>query len=136
MWGKKDVNMLFRINRHHTETAHEHWCEIVNKETHMTEIIIGTTPTIIYKFKIVSPADLTKAILTIKCAGQIILEKTLVDAVVGENSLSWTLTQQETLNISTRSGKMMLNWLTNSGTRGASAETAIMGVTNHKREVI
>lgn len=102
----------------------------------MTQIIIGTTPTITYTFKTVSPADLTKAILTIKCAGQIILEKTLADATVGEDSLSWTLTQQETLDIGTRSGKMMLNWLTNSGTRGASAETVIMGVTNHKREVI
>ena len=102
----------------------------------MTQIIIGTTPTITYNFKVVSPADLTKAILTIKCAGQIILEKTLADATIGENSLSWTLTQQETLDIGTRSGKMMLNWLTNSGTRGASAETHIMGATNHKREVI
>lgn len=102
----------------------------------MTNIIIGTTPTITYKFKIVSPADLTKAILTIKCNGQVILEKTLADATVGEDSLSWTLTQQETLSIGTRSGKMMLNWLTNSGTRGASAETVITGVTNHKREVI
>ena len=102
----------------------------------MTQIIIGTTPTITYTFNTVSVSDLTKAILTIKCAGQVILEKTLADATVGENSLSWTLTQQETLNISTRKGKMMLNWLTNSGTRGASAETVIVGVTNHKREVI
>lgn len=102
----------------------------------MVQIIIGTTPTITYKFKIVSPTELEKAILTIKIAGQVILEKTLADAVVGEDSLSWTLTQQETLDIGTRSGKMMLNWLTNSGTRGASAETTIMGVTNHKREVI
>ena len=102
----------------------------------MTQIIIGTTPTITYTFRVVSPADLSKAILTIKIAGSVILEKTLADAVVGENSLSWTLTQQETLDIGTRSGKMMLNWLTNSGTRGASAETVIAGVTNHKREVI
>jgi hypothetical protein len=102
----------------------------------MTEIIIGTTPTITYTFKVVSPADLTKVILTIKCAGRVILEKTLADAVVGENSLSWILTQQETLALGTRTAKMMLNWLTNSGTRGASAETAIIGVTNHKREVI
>ena len=102
----------------------------------MTQIIIGTTPTITYTFRVVSPADLSKAILTIKISGQVILEKTLADATIGEDSLSWTLTQQETLNIGTRSGKMMLNWLTNSGTRGASAETVIMGVTNHKREVI
>lgn len=102
----------------------------------MTQIIIGTTPTITYKFKIVSPAELEKAILTIKCNGQIILEKTLADAVVGENSLSWTLTQQETLNIGTRSCKMMLNWLTHSGKRGASEETTIAGIQNHVKEVI
>jgi len=102
----------------------------------MTNIIIGTTPTITYKFKIVSPADLAKAILTIKIAGQVILEKTLADATIGEDSLSWTLTQQETLNIGIRGGKMMLNWLTHSGKRGASEETVIQGVTNHKREVI
>lgn len=102
----------------------------------MIQIIIGTTPTITYTFKTVSPADLTKAILTIKCAGQVILEKTLADATVGEDSLSWTLTQQETLSIGTRSCKMMLNWVTHSGKRGASAETAIVGTTNHKREVI
>lgn len=105
----------------------------------MTKIIIGTTPTITYKFKTVSPTNITKAILTIKSmgsVGQIILEKTLADAVVGEDSLSWTLTQQETLNIGIQSVKMMLNWLTNSGTRGASAETVIMGVINHKMEVI
>ena len=102
----------------------------------MTTIIIGTTPTITYKFKIVSPTELEKAILTIKIAGQVILEKALADAVVGEDSLSWTLTQQETLNIGTRSCKMMLNWVTHSGKRGASEETAIMGVSNHVREVI
>lgn len=102
----------------------------------MTQIIIGTTPTITYTFRTVSVSELSKAILTIKCAGRVILEKTLADATVGEDSLSWTLTQQETLDIGTRSGKMMLNWKTASGTRGASAETPIMGVTNHKREVI
>lgn len=102
----------------------------------MTNIIIGTTPTITYKFSIVSPADFRTAILTIKCNGQLILEKNLADASVGEDTLSWTLTQQETLDIGTRSCKMMLNWITHSGKRGASEETAIMGISNHVREVI
>lgn len=102
----------------------------------MARIIIGTTPTITYKFKIVSPAELEKAILTIKIAGQVIIEKTLADASVGEDTLSWTLTQEETLSIGTRSGKMMLNWLTHSGKRGASEETTIAGIQNHVREVI
>lgn len=102
----------------------------------MTQIIIGTTPTITYTFRTVSVSELSKAILTIKVAGQVILEKTLADAVVGEDSLSWTLTQQETLDIGTRSGKMMLNWLTHSGKRGASEETTIAGIQNHVKEVI
>lgn len=102
----------------------------------MANIIIGTTPTITYNFKIVSPADFRTAILTIKNHSEIIIEKTLADAVVGEDSLSWTLTQEETLLIGTRSCKMMLNWVTQGGIRGASAETVIIGVTNHKPEVI
>lgn len=102
----------------------------------MTEIIIGTTPTITYNFKVVSPSDFRDCILTIKCNGQILIEKTLSDAEIGTDSVSWTLTQEETLSLGTRVGKMMCNWVTNSGTRGASTETSIMGVTNHKREVI
>lgn len=102
----------------------------------MTQIIIGTTPTITYNFKIVSPSDFSIAILTIKCNGQLILEKNLTDASVGEDTLSWTLTQEETLALGTRFCKMMLNWVTHSGKRGASKETAIMGVSNHVREVI
>ena len=35
----------------------------------MTKIIIGTTPTITYKFKVVDVADITVAILTIKERG-------------------------------------------------------------------
>ena len=102
----------------------------------MTNIIIGTTPTITYKFKIVSPTELEKAILTIKCNGQLILEKNLADASVGEDTLSWTLTQEETLAIGTHTAKMMLNWLTHSGKRGASEETTISGIQNHVKEVI
>ena len=102
----------------------------------MTQITIGTTPTITYKFSIVSPADFSTAILTIKCNGQLILEKNLADASVGEDTLSWTLTQEETLALGTRSCKMMLNWVTHSGKRGASEETTIIGVQNHVKEVI
>lgn len=102
----------------------------------MTEIIIGTTPTITYKFKIVSPSDFRACILTIKCNGQILIEKTLSDAEIGTDSVSWTLTQSETLSLGTKTAKMMCNWVTRDGTRGASAETVILGVTNHKSEVI
>lgn len=102
----------------------------------MDRIIIGTTPTITYKFKVVSVVDITKAILTIKERGVTIIEKTLAEASIGEDTLSWTLTQQETLNIGVRSASIMLNWLTTDGTRGASKEESITGVNNHIREVM
>lgn len=102
----------------------------------MANIIIGTTPTITYKFSIVSPADFRTCILTIKCNGQILIEKTLSDAEIGTDSVSWTLSQSETLSIGTRVAKMMCNWVTQDGTRGASEITTIRGDTNHIPEVI
>ena len=102
----------------------------------MTEIIIGTTPTITYTFKTVSPSDFRICILTIKCNGQILIEKTLSDAEIGTDSVSWTLSQSETLSLGTKTAKMMCNWVTRDGTRGASEETVIRGDTNHIAEVI
>ena len=102
----------------------------------MVFITIGTTPTIIYKFKIVSPSDFRACILTIKCNGQKLIEKTLSDAEIGTDSVSWTLTQSETLSLGTRVAKMMCNWVTADGTRGASEITTIRGDTNHIAEVI
>lgn len=102
----------------------------------MTKIIIGTTPTITYKFKVVDVADITVAILTIKERGVNIIELNLSDATVGEDSLSWTLTQEETLLIGTRTATMMLNWKTEDGTRGASEQVFVTGGDNHIREVI
>lgn len=100
------------------------------------KIIIGTTPTITYRFSVVTPSDFDLAILTIKKCGTIIIEKTLSDAEVGENSLSWTLTQEESLMIGISNATMMVNWLTHNGTRGASPEVRVQGIDNHKREVL
>ena len=102
----------------------------------MVFIIIGTTPTITYTFKTVSPSDFRMCILTIKCNGQILIEKTLVDAEIGTDTVSWTLSQSETLSLGTRVAKMMCNWVTQDGTRGASEITTIRGDTNHIAEVI
>ena len=60
----------------------------------------------------------------------------LSDATIGEDSLSWTLTQEETLSIGARTATMMLNWVTEDGTRGASEQVFITGGDNHIREVI
>lgn len=104
----------------------------------MTKIVIGTTPTIKYKFNIVDPADFTEAILTIKDSRKTEkLRKTLDEAAVGTDYIEWTLTQEETLSLGTGSAlSMMLNWLTTGGTRGASAEEAVVAAGNHIREVI
>ncbi len=102
----------------------------------MTKITIGTTPTITYKFKIVDVSEITVAILTIKERGVIIIQLDLSDATVGEDSLSWTLTQEETLLLGAKTATMMLNWKTEDGTRGASEEVFVQGVSNHIREVI
>lgn len=102
----------------------------------MTKIIIGTTPTITYKFKVVDVTDIVIAILTIKERGTVIIEKDIEDAVIGEDTLSWTLTQQETLFIGMKTCAMMLNWKLADGTRGASDVVLVTGGDNHIREVI
>ena len=102
----------------------------------MTKIIIGTTPTITYKFKVVDVSEITVAILTIKERGVNIIELNLSDATVGEDSLSWTLTQEETLQFAGKTATMMLNWKTEDGTRGASEQVFVTGGDNHIREVI
>lgn len=54
----------------------------------MVKIVIGTTPTIKYKFSIVDPADFVEAILTIKDSRkQEKLRKTLDTATVGTDTL-------------------------------------------------
>lgn len=104
----------------------------------MIKIVIGTTPTIKYKFSIVDPADFFEAIMTIKDSRkQEKLRKTLDTATVGNDYIEWTLTQAETLSLGTGSAlSMMLNWKTQDGTRGASEEVLITGAPNHIREVI
>lgn len=56
----------------------------------------GTTTEIQYSFDQVSVADITVCYLTLK-QGSLIIEKTLTDATVGESTLTWRLTQAETL---------------------------------------
>ena len=102
----------------------------------MANIIRATTPTFKYKFKSVTVANITKAYLTIKQEGETIIEKTLEDATVGTDFLSWTFTQAETLQMSTSKIRVMLNWKLADGTRGASKKTTLAIDCNFKEEVI
>ena len=103
----------------------------------MAEIIKGTTPTITYTFASVAVTDIDVAILTIKRNGAIKVEKQLDTATVDaeKKTISWTLSQAETLSVA-GTAELMLNWLTNDGTRGATHATSVRFLPNHKEEVI
>lgn len=100
-------------------------------------IVIGTTPTIRFNnFQTVSPSDFRVADITIKVAGQILIERNIDTATITESEIKWTLTQEETLLIGTRSGRIMLNWVTQDGTRGVGVTESFVGGNNDKREVL
>lgn len=101
----------------------------------MNAIIIGTTPTIKYRFRVVDVSTITTAFLTVEKNGRNIVERDLTTATVGEDFLSWDLTQEETLRIGKGGATIMINWLAN-GKRGASAETPIRMDDNHVKEVM
>ena len=65
----------------------------------MAFIARGTTPTIIYKFKEVDPADIVESYLVVKQFDKPVLEKDFSRAVVGEDTLEYTFTQTETLTL-------------------------------------
>ena len=100
----------------------------------MAVIVKGTTPTITYTFSTVRINEVTQAVLTLKHRTGMIT-KTLSDATIGENSLTWTLTQEDTLSLQNEVS-MMLNFVCTDGTRGASDKTSIAVKTNHINEVI
>ena len=97
----------------------------------MAEIIKGTTPTVAFSFQNVNISDLTKAIMTVKKNGEIKIEHDLSAATVENKQLLWTLTQAETLSVA-GNAEIMLNWLTEDGTRGASNPTQVRFLPNHK----
>ena len=101
----------------------------------MAVIINGTTPTIRYCFKRVDVADIATAYLTIKSSDGTVLEKDLSTATIGDNTLSWKLSQEETLSL-TSTARIMLNWVLGDGTRGASEKTTVLMDENDKDEVI
>ena len=99
----------------------------------MTAIIRGTTPTIKYTVNDVEVANITSAYLTIKIDNDSThnIEKELSSATVATKSISWKLTQTETLSFGNNIN-IMLNWKTSDGTRGASEKTNILVSDNYK----
>lgn len=102
----------------------------------MAQIIRGTTPTIEFTFKVVDVSNISSAVLTIKQNGQIVVEKDKSSAAIGESSISWTLSQEESLSFGRGEIWVMLNWLTADGARGASDDNSVDILQNHVNEVI
>lgn len=100
-------------------------------------IIAGTTPTIEYTFSTVPVADITAAVFTIKQNGLAVLEKTLAEATIGDDKISWTLTQEESLSLSiTKTTKAYLDYVLTDGTRGAGITQNVNIGEAGKNEVI
>lgn len=103
----------------------------------MYKVVVGTTPAFKFIFKTINPGEIGTAILTVKDrTGDIIIEKDLTTATVGGDYISWTLSQEDTLLIGENTVKVMMNWVTRYGVRGASVEETIRGIPNHIEEVI
>lgn len=102
---------------------------------HMKYIVRGTTPKLIYKFAHVDPANVRAAVLTITPDAGDQIERDLTTAVVDEDSIAWTLTQEETLEFGNWV-RTMLNWVLQDGTRGTSKKTKYIIDSNDKEVVI
>lgn len=101
----------------------------------MGNIIKGTTPTILYKFSQVDVADITAAYITVKNGDGSVIEKDMTTAIIGDDSIAWRFTQQETLSFC-GDISVMLNWILSDGTRGASRKVNIEIRPNYKEVVI
>lgn len=87
----------------------------------------GTTPTITYRFRVVDPANFAAAQFIMK-QGDVLIEKTLEDAVLcaEQNTLSFNLTQAETLQLHPRIETLMkLRYRMNDGKVGASKTVSV-----------
>lgn len=102
----------------------------------MYQIILGTTPTILFKFETVDPLLFVAAEMTIEGRNGILLTKTLSGAKRTSTQLSWKLTQRETIDLGVGTFTTMCNWLTSDGTRGACLETTLKIIPNHDPTVM
>lgn len=101
----------------------------------MAKIIEGTTPKIKYKFKTIDVNTIDVAILTIQKDGNTVITKQLSDATIGDGSLTWRLSQQETLSLGVGEVDVMLNWRVGEE-RGVGNQINLYIGENPVREVI
>ena len=101
----------------------------------VVEVVRGTTPSFIFTFSSVQVADISVAKFTIKQNGRIAITKDLSDAVVGTSTITWVLSQSETLGLNLGEAEFMINFVAN-GERGTSTKSLILVESNHIEEVI
>lgn len=100
-------------------------------------IIRATTPAIKIVFKTVNVSDITTAILTLKQKKTTVIEKDLSSATVGEEDITWVLTQADTLEmVSGVDVTIVCDWKLLDGTRGRSASVTTAVGNPGKDEVI
>lgn len=91
----------------------------------MATIVRGTTPEIEIIFKETDPHVLAKAVLTFSKGTDDVLSRDLSTANISGKSVSWELTQEETLALNNGDSlSVTCVWVTNSGVRGQS-KTAV-----------
>lgn len=105
----------------------------------MDVLVRGTTPTILFKFKTVEVGNIAEAYLSIKQSYVPKIESNISNAEIdpNENSMSWILTQEQTLSLTTgRDAVIFCDWLLEDGTRGATIPKTLRVVPPGKEEVI
>lgn len=103
----------------------------------MESIVRGTTPTIKFTFSSVQVSDIEVAYLVIKIAGKVVVEKDITTAEVGDNYISWTLEQENSLDFYVGyAATVYCDWRTFTGTRGRSSVGRYMIEETGKNEVI
>lgn len=92
------------------------------------EIARGTTPTVSFKFHSFELSSIVVAVLKVKQAGSVKIERSL-DTATGdaeEKKLRWKLTQEETLSlIKTPKAVITCDWKLADGTRGVSKKALV-----------
>lgn len=106
----------------------------------MNAIIRGTTPTIMFAFETIDPAAIVAAYITIKSITDLdtpIVQKDYSSATLGATSISWTLTQTESLQLTAGDTvNIYCDWLLDEGTRGRSQVATCRVYETGKDEVI
>lgn len=101
------------------------------------ELVKGTTPTVTITFPTIDVSLIEVAFLIVKDGENVIIEKPLADATVGEHALLWKLSQRESLKLNVgREVRMFCDWRLVDGTRGRSNVSEFTITETGKNEVI